>query len=178
MHAATLGDTVRFPMAGTDVILFVNPDSIQQVLVEKYDQLGLTPACLRFQHLLGKGLLTNDGPSWLNQRRLLQPAFHRARIAGFIEIMATEADAMARQWDARGTSTIDAAEEMLAVTLSIVCLSLFSSDVTEDAVQIGHLMDRAVSDKVQSRRRLYRPPLPQPFARHRADPDRRAPRQG
>lgn len=159
MHAATLGDTVRIPMAGTDVILFVHPDSIQQVLVDKFDQFGLTPARQRFQHLLGKGLLTNDGPSWLNQRRLLQPAFHRARIAGFIEIMATEGDSLLRQWDTKGTTTIDAAEEMLAVTLRIVCLSLFGSDVSEDAVHIGHLMDRAVSDKVQSRRRLYRPPL-------------------
>lgn len=160
MRAAALGDTVRIPLAGMDAILFLQPDSIKQVLVDNFDQFSLTPARKRFQHLLGKGLLTNDDiPSWLTQRRLLQPAFHRARIAGFIDIMSTEADTLVRQWDDQGPHTIDAAETMLDVTLRIVCLSLFGADVSEDALHIGHLMDRAVSDKVQSRRRLWRPPL-------------------
>jgi cytochrome P450 len=160
MRAAALGETVRIPLAAMEAILFINPDSIKQVLVDKFDQFSLTPARKRFQHLLGKGLLTNDDTaSWFHQRRLLQPAFHRARIAGFIDIMATEGETLTRQWEQKGTRTIDAAEAMLDVTLRIVCLSLFGADVSEDALHIGHLMDRAVSDKVQSRRRLWRPPL-------------------
>jgi cytochrome P450 len=40
-------------------------------------------------HYLGKGLLTNDGPDWLRQRRLIQPGFHRDRIAALTGLMQT-----------------------------------------------------------------------------------------
>jgi cytochrome P450 len=30
---------------------------------------------------LGNGLVLNNGESWLRQRRLMQPAFHRQRLA-------------------------------------------------------------------------------------------------
>ena len=36
-----------------------------------------------FIQLTGLNLFTLDGPSWLTERRLLQPAFHRARIHAF-----------------------------------------------------------------------------------------------
>ena len=168
VRAAALGDTVRIPLGGRDAILFRHPDAIKAVLVDNFDRFTLTPARKRFQHLLGRGLLTNDDtPSWLTQRRLLQPAFHRARIAGFIDIMAAEALGLVRQWEGNGTHTIDAADTMLDVTLRIVCLSLFGADVSTEALHVGHLMDRAVSDKVQSRRRLWRPPLWVPTAANR-----------
>jgi cytochrome P450 len=36
---------------------------------------------------LGRGLLTNNGSSWLRQRRLIQPGFHRQRLAALVEEM-------------------------------------------------------------------------------------------
>ena len=38
--------------------------------------------------LLGHGLLLAEGDLWLRQRRLVQPAFHRQRIAAYGEVMA------------------------------------------------------------------------------------------
>ncbi|MEA2663507.1 MAG: hypothetical protein QOI11_451, partial [Candidatus Eremiobacteraeota bacterium] len=37
----------------------------------------------RMRRLLGEGLLTSDEPLHLRQRRLVQPAFHRERVAGY-----------------------------------------------------------------------------------------------
>lgn len=36
---------------------------------------------------LGRGLLTNNGSSWLRQRRLIQPGFHRQRLAALVTEM-------------------------------------------------------------------------------------------
>ncbi|WP_173021468.1 cytochrome P450 [Lewinella sp. W8] len=36
---------------------------------------------------LGRGLLTNNGSSWLRQRRLIQPGFHRQRLAALVKEM-------------------------------------------------------------------------------------------
>ena len=37
--------------------------------------------------VLGEGLVTSDGAFWRRQRRLIQPAFHRERIAALGELM-------------------------------------------------------------------------------------------
>ena len=48
--------------------------------------------------LLGEGLLTSEDELHLRQRRLAQPAFHRARIAAYAETMAAYAARRAERW--------------------------------------------------------------------------------
>jgi cytochrome P450 len=44
--------------------------------------------------ILGNGLLTDDGESWLRQRRTIQPIFHRQRIARFGDVIVAAATEM------------------------------------------------------------------------------------
>ena len=62
--------------------LISGPDQIQYILQENHRNYrhGLNSAILT-KHLAGNGLPVNDGPTWLRQRRLIQPAFHHDRIA-------------------------------------------------------------------------------------------------
>ena len=48
----------------------------------------------RSKALLGEGLLTIEDQTHLRQRRLMQPAFHRDRIAAYGETMVGYADRM------------------------------------------------------------------------------------
>src|SRR6185437_5145025 len=55
------------------------------------------PGFERARIVLGNGLLTSEGDFHLRQRRMMQPAFHRRRIAGYAGIMIEEAQRLSGQ---------------------------------------------------------------------------------
>src|SRR5260370_8291995 len=93
-----------------------------------------------FQPMLGQGLLINDGPSWLHQRRLMQPAFHRTRLTTYGTLMTEATVAMLQRWQAcseRGMP-LHMAEEMMRLTLRIVGQALFTLDLSQEAGTVGY----------------------------------------
>jgi cytochrome P450 len=97
----------------------------------------------RMRRLLGEGLLTSDEPLHLRQRRLVQPAFHRERVAGYAASMIDAArDAADRLTDGE-TVAVDALMNRLA--LRIAAATLFSADVDDDADTIGHALTETMA---------------------------------
>ena len=96
----------------------------------------------RAKRLLGEGLLTSEDPVHLRQRRMMQPAFHRDRIAGYAGVMTAHAEAMSARW--RDGETRDLAQEMSRLTLSIVGRTLFDSEVESEADEIGAALTTAI----------------------------------
>src|SRR5438270_438078 len=89
---AELGD-VSYIQMGNQPLYFVNhPDMVRDVLVVNADKFVKGRALQRTKSLLGNGLLTNEGASHLRQRRMIQPAFHRARIAEYSRSMVDIAE--------------------------------------------------------------------------------------
>src|SRR5260370_40271700 len=74
------------------------------------------------KNALGEGLLTSEGPYWMHQRRLIQPIFHRDRIAAFAPLMLEAANRVVEHWRPRAErgEPFDVAAEMTMVTLAIV----------------------------------------------------------
>lgn len=121
--------------------VFCHPDHNRQILQEnnrKYAKLP-NPTTGLLVPLVGYGLLTNDGESWLRQRRLAQPAFHRRQIAEFSKIMTSATQATLDGWAtaSRSGERLDFNEEMARLTLEIVGKSLFSVDLTREAETVG-----------------------------------------
>jgi len=97
----------------------------------------------RARVLLGDGLLTSEGEFHKRQRRLMQPAFHRERLAGYGTTMVESACAARDRWtDGR---LMDVSQEMMHLTMDIVARTLFSARVDEDADELG----RAMSDVLE-----------------------------
>lgn len=97
----------------------------------------------RMRRLLGLGLLTSDEPLHLRQRRLVQPAFHRERVAGYaatmIEATVTAADGL------QDGTTVAVDAVMHRLTLRIAAATLFSADVDDDADTIGGAVTKAMA---------------------------------
>ncbi|MEP6849370.1 MAG: cytochrome P450 [Acidobacteriota bacterium] len=139
---AKLGDITSFRM-GPQQGYFVNdPELIRDVLVVNAHKFVKGRALQRAKGLLGEGLLTSEGDMHLRHRRMIQPAFHRARIAEYAHAMVMYADRMAGSWQAGDVRDID--KEMMHLTLQIVAKTLFSADVTDEANEIGGAMTALV----------------------------------
>lgn len=93
--------------------------------------------------ILGNGLLTSEGEAHLRQRRLVQPAFHRDRIAAYSQDMVGLALAHEAGWS--DGARVDMARDMSALTLAIVGRTLFGADLTGDAKDVGAALDEVLN---------------------------------
>src|SRR5947209_6786568 len=90
--ARTYGDLVSYRTGG-ELIFFANhPQYSRDLLVTHNRNFTKSRGLERSKRLLGNGLLTSEGALHLRQRRLMQPAFHRDRIASYGRTMVAYAD--------------------------------------------------------------------------------------
>ena len=137
--AREYGDVARIPVLKGDRFLLNHPDLIEQLLVIQQTKFNKSTVSKEAtQRLLGQGLLISEGDFWRRQRRLAQPAFHRARINEYAATMVQLAQAHAREW--RSGETRDMAHEMTATTLDIAVSTLFGTTLPGEAEQVGRAM--------------------------------------
>jgi len=135
---AALGNVGYFrlgPQAGYSLF---HPDLIRDVLTVNAQKFIKGRALQRAKVLLGEGLLTSEGAFHLRQRRMIQPAFHRNRIAEYSRSMVEHAVRTAESWTDGDVRDID--KEMMRLTLRIVGRTLFSADVEDEADEVGQAM--------------------------------------
>jgi cytochrome P450 len=133
--AATYGDMAYYKLGPIDAYFFNHPDFVRDILVTRQGNFVKSRMLQRARVLLGEGLLTSEGQFHLRQRRMVQPAFHRDRLAGYAAIMSEYAARKREQW--RAGETLDVADEMMRLTLAVVGTTLFSADVESEAGEIG-----------------------------------------
>jgi cytochrome P450 len=136
--ARDYGDIVRFKVGPQNIFLFNHPDYIKDVLVTYNRNFIKSRGLERTKVLLGEGLLTSEGDFHRRQRRLIQPAFHRQRIAAYAVVMTDYGAQMRERW--QDGTTLDIAQEMKRLTLAIAGKTLFNADVESEANEIGEAL--------------------------------------
>jgi cytochrome P450 len=125
------GDVVMVRIGPRRILLVSDPRLIEEVLVSKSGQF-IKHAFLRFGTLiLGQGLLTSEGDLWRRQRRLIQPAFQRDRVAAAGSAISECAERLLDSWQPGQTRDIMA--DMAALTLRIASRTLFGAEADGDA---------------------------------------------
>lgn len=133
------GDLVRMrTIMGLISYQVTHPDDIDHILRRNAKAYPKGVFVSSVKPVLGDGILTLEGDSWLRQRRLAQPAFHRSRLLGFGEIMARRAAELIERWRpvAAAGSALDVTHDMMRVTIEIVGEALFGANVSGSVEQI------------------------------------------
>jgi cytochrome P450 len=139
------GDVTRVIVPRVLVHLITHPDDVRRVLQENHKNYTKQTRAYDAMRLgLGEGLLTSEGAFWLRQRRIAQPAFHKQRIAGFANAMTRAVADVAAEWrtGAARHATIDVSQAMMALTLRVVCETLFGTDTQHRAEDVRVSVDQ------------------------------------
>jgi cytochrome P450 len=129
--ASLYGDLVHFRAFNRHIYQINHPSLIEDLLIKDASKHHRGIVMQRARVVLGEGLLTSEEPLHMRQRRLMQPAFLRQRIAAYGEVIGHNATAISDSWQS-GT-VIDVHEEMLELALRIVGKCLFDVDVQSRA---------------------------------------------
>jgi cytochrome P450 len=125
---------IFYPRSLFGRLLWINdPDGVRRVLLDNVANYPKTAMEKRFfSAMFGEGLLSSDGATWKTHRKVMAPAFDPRSVAGYAPAMAETAEAFREHWDALANNPeVDMAEEMKALTLQIICKTMFSSDADE-----------------------------------------------
>jgi cytochrome P450 len=167
--ARTYGDVVSVQLGAWPGLIINHPDHFEYVLLD--NSKNFIKHTFFFRHvtdIFGAGLLTNEGAPWLRQRRLMQPAFHRERIAAYGAIMRDYAERMLDRWDEENLPRRDVHRDVMKLTMEIATKTLFGGDIDDTAAaEIGAAFDDAVVEIAARLRRPFAIPSWLPLASNR-----------
>ncbi|MEU3269947.1 cytochrome P450 [Saccharomonospora sp. NPDC006951] len=126
------GDIVTILLGPMRVHVVTSPSLTHEVLVGKGGSFRKGAMFDKFTPYLGNGLLLSNGEFHRRQRRLIQPAFHRDRIARYAETMVAAATGLRDSWCGGEVRVVE--EDMQALAVTIVGEALFSTEIGKRAV--------------------------------------------
>jgi cytochrome P450 len=129
---AELGDVVRVYLGPLPTYVVTNPDLVHRILVTEGRKFDKGIMFDRFRPFFGNGIAMSNGPFHDSQRRLVQPAFHIKRIAGYTAVMARVAQAVAESWQPGQVIAVD--EAMQELSVKIVGQTLFATKLGGAAI--------------------------------------------
>jgi cytochrome P450 len=145
------GDISYFKLGPNQhVYLINNPDYIEKVLIYDHRNFKKGKRLQVAKNILGEGLVTSEGDIHSRQRRLIQPIFHPKRITEYGKIMTDYAIRFRDRW--KDGETIDISQEMMQLTLAVICKSVLNYDIESEAKQVDKALTivRNYSKRLQS----------------------------
>lgn len=142
------------------VVIVTGPDMVKHIMQDNNRNYVKSFGYSILKVLLGEGLLTSEGEFWRKQRKLMQPAFHRERLASFVKTYAEFGQSLVDEWSKIPDGTeIDVSSGFMETTLNIVSKAMFSSDVVDAMDVVNREFDYA-NEKLIKR---ITSPFPMPF---------------
>jgi len=127
------GDVVHLKIGRKSDFLLNRPDLVRAALLDHEKNLR---RCVNrpLRRLLGTGLLTCRSERHKQQRALLQPIFTRERIVALGDVMVGQTTRWAKKW--HEGATVDMAEEMTELAMSITAKALFNVDLSSKSAEL------------------------------------------
>ncbi|PYJ30295.1 MAG: cytochrome P450 [Verrucomicrobia bacterium] len=130
------GDVVHLKIGRKSDFLLNHPDLVRAALLDHENLRRCVNRPLRW--LFGTGLLTCRSERHKQQRALLQPMFSRERIVSLGDVMVAQTMRWANRW--RDGATVDMAEEMMELAMSITAKALFNVDLSCKSAELRNTL--------------------------------------
>ena len=155
--AREYGPLASFRIGPRRVFLASGHELIEQVLVTDAKHYIKHFGARAFKPVLGNGLVTSEGAFWHRQRKLIQPAFLKARVQSYVPIMVELTNQMLSSWTSGKRVQIDF--EFEALTSKIALKTLFDLDDHGDRERFDGVLKLAFDLMNARLRRIIKLPL-------------------
>src|SRR5437764_3342515 len=125
------GEVVRIYLGPLPTYLVTSPELVHRMLVPDGYKFEKGILFDRFRPYFGNGLAMSNGSFHHRQRRLIQPIFHRDRIAHYADTMVRTATDLTESWTTGQVVAVDKVMQELAVTT--IGRTLFSTELGQVA---------------------------------------------
>ena len=155
--AREYGPLASFRIGPKRVFLASGHNLIEQVLVTDAKHYIKHFGARAFKPVLGNGLVTSEGAFWHRQRKLVQPAFVKARVQSYVPAMVELTNQMLNAWTSGKRVQIDF--EFEALTSKIALKTLFDLDDHGDRERFDGVLKLAFDLMNARLRRIIKLPL-------------------
>jgi cytochrome P450 len=142
----TYGKMATMYAGKTPIIMLFRPEHVRYILTENPRNFTNREIAEPLRQLIGDGLLTIDGETHRQQRRLVQPAFHKKRVESYADIMVQHTENIIAKWQPGGI--LNMASEMQELTLRIVAQCLFNVDLAHEVDELGYAFSEMIDNPV------------------------------
>jgi len=118
----------RLPFA--KVVVVNDPAAIRRILVDNTDNYRKDRFQKRMLAVLSGGLILAEGDQWYAQRRILAPVFTTRSVRSLTPVVQSTIAELIARWRAQDGATLDVAEEMADLTLTVLERTIFSDGLS------------------------------------------------
>ncbi|GHE09728.1 cytochrome P450 [Streptomyces alanosinicus] len=124
------GPVVRIYLGTRPAYVLNSPEALRQLLQVQAGKFTKGRLFEKSRPFIGNGILASDGDTHRRQRRTMQPAFHRQRIAQYVTQMSDVAYRHIESW--RSGAVLTVMPEMRHLTGALLSHILFSGELARD----------------------------------------------
>lgn len=130
------GATYKSYVGLEEIYLSRDADFVQYFMQKGHRNYQKTKFTRALGEVIGNGLLTSDGDYWRQQRRLIQPGFHKKKLEDLSNIITKDIlDFSGKLENNISTSdTDDLLKLMMELTMKVVLNSLFSNSISDKQI--------------------------------------------
>jgi cytochrome P450 len=119
---------VGLRLGSKQAVLVSQPSLIKSILIGRNREFTKSALLRDGRRLFGNGLIMSGDEFWRRQRKMIQPGFHHERVMDYSRTMVAYAEQMLDGW--RDGERREIHSDLMALTLRIVCQTLFGADAT------------------------------------------------